>query len=660
MNRLRWIFELVDRVSGPADAAAASVDKVERSMGRVNATSGATQSRLASLGATFSRITFAVLPTIIALGHIATAIIAVSRAGTMLGVSRASWSVAFAGMKNGASKALAAMKQLGSQGVAALRKIPKQVWAGVAAAAALYVSFRIAKRGAEMLASAVRTVVSSVVIPIGGGGVFAAIAAAAAAATGSIDAMIARDRQLRGLRILAGGDAAEAARQRARFRDMSQFLGISEGDVARGMTELLTKGFSEVEATRIFQGTSDIAAISPSADVGRIILAMSQIRQAGALQGDELNQLAESGLPLTHVYERIAQAMGHVGADSAAWVKAQRGQIPAAVAIEGILAGIQDTTGGILGSVARESSMSLGGMLERIKQAPERFFYSLADGSDAVSERFKAMLGRFLDLLDPSSPAAQGAMTMILDGIDAVGRGIDYAIPKIQEFLRWVQSPEAAAQFAEWKAGAERLWTSLTNIVNTTSSIIDKFGGLGPIVTTVLNSMGAQFDALVTRPLRAMSAMFTAIKNLFTGNFTSWREMGSQLIDALVLGITDMALAPVNALVGVGEAMITGLRGVLDIHSPSRVFRDMGQMTAEGFALGVEDGRQAMIAPPTIGAMGGGPGAGGAFGMGGANISIVVNVSGGSDAQETGEAIGDALAARLLGLWDGFALEAGA
>lgn len=109
------------------------------------------------------------------------------------------------------------------------------------------------------------------------------LAAAAYSANEAIDAMTSRDRNLRALEIL-GGSAEEALRMRGRFRDLSEFLGIDPRETANSMQELLTKGFSEAESMRIFQGVSDISAISPSADVSRIILAMSQIRQAGRLQ----------------------------------------------------------------------------------------------------------------------------------------------------------------------------------------------------------------------------------------------------------------------------------------------------------------------------------------------------------------------------------------
>lgn len=83
-------------------------------------------------------------------------------------------------------------------------------------------------------------------------------------------------------------------------------------------------------------------------------------------------------------------------------------------------------------------------------------------------------------------------------------------------------------------------------------------------------------------------------------------QMGRDMIDGLIKGITDGAGAVVKAMGGVVTGAIDGAKKLLGIASPSKVFAELGGYTAEGMAIGVEDGAEdvqssmgEMMAPPT-------------------------------------------------------------
>lgn len=66
-------------------------------------------------------------------------------------------------------------------------------------------------------------------------------------------------------------------------------------------------------------------------------------------------------------------------------------------------------------------------------------------------------------------------------------------------------------------------------------------------------------------------------------------SIGSNIIQGLVKGVTGAASKLIDAVKGaVGDA-IEGAKNLLGIHSPSRVFREIGQYTMQGAALGVDD-----------------------------------------------------------------------
>lgn len=512
-----------------------------------------------------------------------------------------------------------------------------------------------AMRGVRSLGSAISDMVDPRVVGM------AALAAgltivgiAGATAKGAIDAMIARERQLRGLNIITGS-MDEALRQRARFRDLSDFLGISPGQVADGMTELLTKGFSEVESVRIMQGMADIGTLTPNFDPSRVILAISQIRQAGVLQGDELRQLQEAGLPLEHVYERIGAAMG-IAANE---VKNQRGTIPAAIAIQGVLQGIQDLTGSSLGTVARQASQGLGGQLARLQQAPERFFASLADMSGPLSGRMTEVLARLNAFFDPATPESQAMMEGVLSAIEGIMDLVSAGIPKVEEFVSWLRDPVTQVQMRVLWIQTQRFFdmigTGVSFAIDMWNRLSGPIGGLMGIISHMLLFIGGQFDAWVARPVAAMTNMFGVIRDLFTGNFASWREIGSRLVEGLALGISDMAGAPFNAVENIATNMVGIAQDVLGIRSPSRVFQEIGMYTAEGFALGVEGGRTPGLSLPGVDATsdaGKSP-----FGRGGNTFYFTLNVD--ATGNPSGESIARDIRAELISIFDGTALEGG-
>lgn len=82
-------------------------------------------------------------------------------------------------------------------------------------------------------------------------------------------------------------------------------------------------------------------------------------------------------------------------------------------------------------------------------------------------------------------------------------------------------------------------------------------------------------------------------------------QIGSDLIAGLVRGITAGAGAVVQAVTGAVGGAIDAAKSALGIHSPSKVFAEIGGYTAEGFAQGVDAGADdaqtamtSMVDPP--------------------------------------------------------------
>lgn len=66
-------------------------------------------------------------------------------------------------------------------------------------------------------------------------------------------------------------------------------------------------------------------------------------------------------------------------------------------------------------------------------------------------------------------------------------------------------------------------------------------------------------------------------------------EMGKNAISGFVDGIKGAANAVGDAVTNVANNVTDGIKDALDIHSPSRVMKELGKFTGEGFQIGIQD-----------------------------------------------------------------------
>jgi hypothetical protein len=106
-------------------------------------------------------------------------------------------------------------------------------------------------------------------------------------------------------------------------------------------------------------------------------------------------------------------------------------------------------------------------------------------------------------------------------------------------------------------------------------------GGLGGIAATLLNFS----------PLGLFYRAFAGVMNYFGAEMPArFTDFGGMLIDGLVNGITNNLGRAKDAITGAGESTISWFKEKLGIHSPSRVFAQLGDFTMQGLAQGLSGG----------------------------------------------------------------------
>lgn len=170
----------------------------------------------------------------------------------------------------------------------------------------------------------------------------------------------------------------------------------------------------------------------------------------------------------------------------------------------------------------------------------------------------------------------------------------------IDTLVQWfAQLPGNIATFLSTVIANVAAWAAdmAANAVNAGSRFISGIAGflsalpgnvaswLAGVISTVIGWV-SQFAS------NATSAATQFASNLINGLASipgQVASIGSNIIQGLVNGVTGAAGKLIDAVKGaVGDA-IQGAKNLLGIHSPSRVFREIGQYVMQGAALGVDD-----------------------------------------------------------------------
>ena len=130
----------------------------------------------------------------------------------------------------------------------------------------------------------------------------------------------------------------------------------------------------------------------------------------------------------------------------------------------------------------------------------------------------------------------------------------------------------------------------LANILSAAPGVLANAGQMmGQLVVAIGNAAGQALPAIGELLNQVLSAI------------TSFDLVGAgqQLMQGFIEGIKNMAGQIFDAAVGAVQGAVVGVLGFLGIESPSRLFREIGQYTMEGMAIGIErtaaEARAAML-----------------------------------------------------------------
>ena len=157
----------------------------------------------------------------------------------------------------------------------------------------------------------------------------------------------------------------------------------------------------------------------------------------------------------------------------------------------------------------------------------------------------------------------------------SIGRGLSSALTAV---INWGSS----------------LWTNITTWVSTAvSGAGTAISGMGTAIRNGLSSglsaVASWGSSMLAKALTACTTVVSGIGDAFTGLPDTLTTIGTNLVQGLWNGISNMAEWIKEKISGFGEGVLSALKSFFGIASPSKLMRDeVGKYLAEGIGVGIE------------------------------------------------------------------------
>ena len=137
-------------------------------------------------------------------------------------------------------------------------------------------------------------------------------------------------------------------------------------------------------------------------------------------------------------------------------------------------------------------------------------------------------------------------------------------------------------------------WNSLKNICETVGGIIIGViqvfaGAFTGDFETMKNGVILIWEKLKKGVSKAVDNLLKWLKSSFGELPSKMLQWGKDAIQGFVNGVKEKVSGAIQTVKDTASKIANGFKGVLKINSPSKLFRQYGAWTGEGFALGVED-----------------------------------------------------------------------
>ena len=462
------------------------------------------------------------------------------------------------------------------------------------------------------------------------------------------------------------GDANAAGDARSIQRNLVHYAAATPfelGTIMQQGQDIMAGGHNEAQMYRILRASGDVSTLHRgNTEFGDRFIELVNRAHGMGMTGRTLTQAQSLGINASDLLETVRQRMHlRTAADATAAISHHR--VGGDAAVEDILETVRRTrSGGRLGGIQEEQASHVGGLISTLQSRFQEVFndFDQSEGYQSL-QRFLTFLTQLTDTTTETGSRIRATFVDVvgraLQGVTMVGDAFHLAIPLVQAFINGI-----AEGFGPITGFSGALWNlsdpdHARAVADLTARFHDMGVELGQVAAAIL-SIASHVDTLMTLGhIGADLAVGNQYGALSTGVGALWDSMhgtGTDAAAGLAQGLRDGSSSVSAASASLAQTVTNTAYSELDAHSPSRVFMQLGRFTAEGFAQGIE-GHQDRVAGAvggmmavnarSLGSDGGTGGGAGALHIGA--IHVTVQAHEGGDGEETGRAVGRGILAEL-------------
>ena len=212
----------------------------------------------------------------------------------------------------------------------------------------------------------------------------------------------------------------------------------------------------------------------------------------------------------------------------------------------------------------------------------EGFRTAVINAWNAISSTASMVWGAIVNFFTVTIP---NAITTMLTWFSQLPANIaSFLMSVLTNVASWVSSMASNAV----QAGTQ----FLNNVVNFISQVPSRIASfLSNVISRVASWVGQMASNAANAASQFASNLINGLASL-PGRVVS---VGSNIIQGLVNGITSGAQSVINAIGGVVNDAISWAKGLLGIHSPSKVFAEIGDFTMQGMEEGINGGLKGVL-----------------------------------------------------------------
>lgn len=399
-------------------------------------------------------------------------------------------------------------------------------------------------------------------------------------AKSGVDYNASMESHLTNFKVMLGNEQL-AAEKLEEIRQMAASTPFTLDDLTAGTQTLLQFGIAADDTTGVLKMLGDIS-LGNADKMQTLVRAYGKMSSAQKVTLENVNMMIDAGFnPLNQICDATGETMSDL------YKRISDGKVSFSELEEAVRAATSE--GGQFYNGMLEASQTFNGRLSTLQDNVSAFLGTLTDslfetGSELLPWANETIL-TLTDALKKDGPQA-----MLTAAVEIVGSLAQYLGDHADEIV------DAGVDLLEGLCTG--LENNLPTLITAAAQLIAKFAAaliahLPDILACGLSLMTTLVDAVVRGAENLAEAALACVAKLigvWDGSRAEWGRIGLNIIEGIKNGILGAVHSLTSAVSNVVGSVVSTAKSLLGIHSPSKVFSEIGGNITQGLANGINAG----------------------------------------------------------------------